>query len=83
MAMVHCNKCTAMRALASVTIDQEKDVYLYTDVVHGHRVYSCEMTGGKIRGNGLEATYVHHFVAKRHGLIKKLEVSLQPRAVHE
>ena len=44
-------------------------------------VRSC--TGGKKRGNGLEATCVYRFVAKRHRLNKKLEVLLQPHAVHE
>ena len=58
-----------MRALASVAINHE-EVYLYTD-------------GGKKRGNRLEVTCVYSFVAKRHRLIKKLEVLLQPRAVHE
>ena len=58
-----------MRALASVAIDHE-EMYLYTD-------------GGKKRGNGLEATCVYNFVAKQHRLIKKLEVLLQPRAVHK
>ena len=67
--MVHCNKRTVMRALASVAIDHE-EVYLYTD-------------GGKERGNGLEETFVYSFVAKRHRLIKNLEVLLQPRAVHK
>ena len=71
-----------MRALASVAINHE-EVYLYTDVVRGHHVYTCEITGGKKRGNGLEATCVYHFVAKRYRLIKKLEVLLQPHAVHE
>ena len=47
VTMVHCNKCTAIRALASVAIDYEKEVYLYTDVVRGHHVHTCEITGGK------------------------------------
>ena len=72
-----------MRALASVAIDHEEEVYLYTDVVHGHHVYTCEITGGKKRENGLETTCVYRFVVKRHWLIKKLELLLQPRAVHE
>ena len=53
VAMVHSNKRTTLRALAvmaSVSINHE-EVYLCTDVVHGHHVYTCEITGGKKRGN--------------------------------
>ena len=71
-----------MRALAIVAIDHEEEVYLYTDVVRGHHIYTFEITGGSKRGNGLEATSVYRFVAKRQQLIEKLKVLLQPRAVH-
>ena len=126
--------------MASIAIDREEAVYLYTDVVRGHHVYksvwtavsgeilplsiedrndydryavcvkkgeqivrhvpreysrkvwhflrhggtsTCEVTGRRKRGNGLEVPYVYRFVAKRRRLIQKLEDLLQPRAVSE
>ena len=69
--------------MASVAIDHKKEVYICIDVICGHHVYTCEVTGGKKRGNEMEVTCVYCFVEKRHWLINKLEVLLQPCAVHE
>ena len=47
--------------------NHEEEVYLQTDVVRGHLVYTCEITGG----NGLKVTCVYRFVANRHRLSKE------------
>ena len=77
-----------LRSLADVAINHE-EVYAYTNVVREHHEMSfvditCEITGGKKGGNGLEAICMRvSLCCKATPAYQEARSLLKSRAVHE